>query len=61
MQKSVHELWHGKITIFELPPGLAARDENSRDRGEQRLFLGQIPGERRGWLSYDAFTPKGEF
>jgi hypothetical protein len=39
MHKSVHELWGGKITIFELPPGLA-RDENSRDRGRaEAVFL----------------------
>jgi hypothetical protein len=62
MQKSVHELWGGKITIFELPPDLAARDENFRDRGRaEAVFGGQIPGKRRGGLSYGPFRPEGEF
>ena len=39
MQKSVHELWGGKITIFELPLGPCARDENSRDRGRAKVVF----------------------
>ena len=62
MQKSVHELWGGKITIFELPPGLAARDGNSRDRGRAEAFLGDRSRENgEGGLSYGPFRPEGEF
>ena len=55
MHKSVHELWGGKLTIFELPSG-PARDENSRDRGRaEAVFLdsaGEKVSSKRGGLRW---------
>jgi hypothetical protein len=62
MQKSVHELWGGKITIFELPPGPCGQGRELQGQRKSRgCFLGQIPGNGEGGLSYDPFRPEGEF
>ena len=39
MQKSEHELWGGKTTIFGLPPGLAAGTRTPGAEGDYRLML----------------------